>query len=95
MIINPLYAAIAGGVLAIGLAGTIRYQSSEIHKYHTLVTCVQTGISCPTGKEIITVPQLQAEITLMRQAQMNQTKTTEKNIPAVKPKPEVITIIKR
>lgn len=92
--INPLYAAIAGGVLALGMAGTIKYQNDQIHKYHTQFNCAEYGSQCEKNTDIIRVPDLQAEIRHMADVQVHQTTNTQKNIPAVKPTPEVITKIK-
>lgn len=94
--INPIYAMIAGGVLALGAAGTIKYQSDQIHKYHTRLNCVEHG-ECPKGYEkLTTVPQLKNEIVLLKTAQTGQTKTTANNVAkVVTPKPEIITVVKK
>lgn len=93
--INPLYAAIGGGLAVIAVAGTFRYQSDQIHKYHSLYNCVSSNVGCAKGSKLVTVPDLQVQIALMKQGQRDQTAVTQHNVNnVIKPRTEVITKIK-
>lgn len=81
--INPLYGAIAGGVLVLGVTGTIVHQGHQIHKYHTLFNCVNEGADCEKNSKLITVPQLRAQIAQMTAVQNEQTKISDQNIAKV------------
>lgn len=79
--LNP-YTLLGGAVAALALVATLHYQSHEIHKYHSMLECVQDGKGCANPK-IVTVPGLQQKIRDMTTAQNNQTATTERVVTKV------------
>ena len=82
-LLNP-YFYIGAAVVLAAIGGTFYYQDRQIHHYHELF-----------NKEHDNVVELHTVIKQMNVAQASQLKKTEKNVEAVKPRPEIVTVIKR
>src|SRR5690348_14938008 len=81
--LNP-YTYIGGAVVLASIGGGFYYQDRQIHHYHELF-----------NKEHDNFVAEHTIVEQMKLTQRNQTKTTEKNIPAVVPNPKVVTVIKQ
>lgn len=69
--LNP-YSYIGGAIILAGIGGSLYYQGTQIHKWHTKYDADEK-----------TIVLQQAEINQMKNAQKNQTQNTENNVTKV------------
>lgn len=76
-LLNP-YTYVGGALVVVLIGSTIAYQNNRIHHYHAMYDCVESGTSCPKGT--VNIPELQATIKSMTEAQNTQTGKSDENV---------------
>jgi hypothetical protein len=79
---NP-YALLAGGAAVLGVVFGYHVMDGKIHKYHTMYNCAEFATDCEKNTKIVKVPELQADIVLMKRAQSNQIAASQKAVDKI------------